>query len=355
MSAAKRAVAKRASGKGKAKAKGNAKAKAKQKIAFTPPDQQIEFAAALRLIRSVCLQDALLKTVKGMDIVALDKCLAAYVPRGDLATLAHHGLRAELLFAVPPVLLENPNLLGYYRLLLGYSQKEFYGSGNAFGVGHFKSMEEKGKIRAGAIADLPDLCKAFCAAASALLVGVGAMRVSKELLDDLTLLTYGPQLRGGANNRRGSAGTLQVFGIIKDIVAHATTKVTGTTITVMSAAGRLVSIEFSSDPDLVIREEMAPQKFRNVIAVEVKSGTDGSNIHNRIGEAEKSHQKAKRNGFTERWTIINVAGLDMAKLKAESPSTDRFYLLSDLAKLTGEEYADFQRRVISLTGIPSPP
>jgi hypothetical protein len=32
------------------------------------------------------------------------------------------------------------------------------------------------------------------------------------------------------------------------------------------------------------------------VAVEIKGGKDYSNIHNRIGEAEKSHQKAKKEG-----------------------------------------------------------
>ncbi len=109
----------------------------------------------------------------------------------------------------------NPYLLGYYRLLMGYSQKEFYGRDKGFGVGYFKSMEEKGKTSKTAAADLPDLCVAFCATASALLAGVGPLRVSRELLDDLTLLTVGPQLRGGANNQRGTDGIVQVFEIIR--------------------------------------------------------------------------------------------------------------------------------------------
>lgn len=40
-----------------------------------------------------------------------------------------------------------------------------------------------------------------------------------------------------------------------------------------------------------------PNDFRNIIAVEVKGGTDFSNIHNRIGEAEKSHQTPVLSGF----------------------------------------------------------
>lgn len=322
------------------------------KISFPLPHLQINFAFALEKIRGVYLQSALLETVRAMDIAELDKQLAEYVPAKDIATLAGYGLRAELLFAVPSVLEENPYLLGYYRLLMGYSQKEFFGRDKGFGVGHFKSLEEKGNLTQRAATDLPDLCRAFCGAASALLAGVAeSLDVNRQLLDDLTLLTVGPQLRGGANNQRGSAGIVQVFKIIWEIVAHSGTKISESTIEVASATGRLVRIQFAPDPDIIIMEAMDGQHYRNVAAIEVKSGTDVSNIHNRIGEAEKSHQKARRRGFTECWTVINVPRLDLDKARSESPSTDRFYSLTDLSLRAGDDYDDFRRRVVSLTAI----
>jgi len=83
-------------------------------IHFPPPKLQIGFASTLKRFRGIYLQNALLETVCDMDIAELDKQLAEYVPAADLATLAHHGLRAELLFAVPSVLEKNPWLLGYW-------------------------------------------------------------------------------------------------------------------------------------------------------------------------------------------------------------------------------------------------
>lgn len=74
-------------------------------------------------------------------------------------------------------------------------------------------------------------------------------------------------------------------------------------------------IQFASDPDIVIRDVIAKNSYRNIIAIEVKGGTDVSNIHNRIGEAEKSHQKARLAGYVECWTIMNVHKLDDAKAK----------------------------------------
>ena len=324
-------------------------------IKFPSPNLQIDFAFALKRFRAVYLQSALLETVRNLNIAELDKQLAEFVPAHDLATLAQYGLRAELLFPVPALLEANPYLLGYYRLLMGYSQKEFYGRDKGFGVGYFKLMEDKGRASARALADLPALCAAFCESASALLEGVGPLRVSRELLDDLTLLTVGPQLRGGANNQRGTTGIVLVFEIIQEIVAHASAEVRDSAIEVNSATGRSVLIEFAADPDIIIREEMEPQHYRNVVAIEVKSGTDVSNIHNRIGEAEKSHQKARQSGFTECWTVVNVSRLDMVKARSESPTTNRFYSLTALALRAGDEYDDFKRRVLSLTAIPSAP
>jgi hypothetical protein len=45
---------------------------------------------------------------------------------------------------------------------------------------------------------------------------------------------------------------------------------------------------------------------------------------------------------------------NLGEARSESPSTDRFYSLISLVTRTGEEYADFRRRVMSLTAIPVP-
>jgi len=326
-----------------------------RKIKFTAPKLQVNFAFLLKRFRATYLQNALFETIRCMKITDIDKQLAQFVSDRDLALMAQYGLRGELLFAVPIVLEQNPYLLGYYRLLMGYSQKEFYGNDKGFGAGPFKSMETNGKIAKGIAADMPELCTAFCEAASALLHGIKTLKPRKELLDDLALLTVGPQLRGGANNQRGTAGIVQVFEIIRNIVAHSATEIGENVIEIASAAGRKVLVEFAPDPDIIIREEMSPGHFRNIVAIEIKSGTDVSNIHNRIGEAEKSHQKARQRGYTECWTVTNVARLDMSKAKSESPSTDRFYSLGNLIETAGDEYEDFKRRIVSLTSITARP
>jgi len=67
---------------------------------------------------------------------------------------------------------------------------------------------------------------------------------------------------------------------------------------------------------------------KSVVAIEIKGGADKSNIWNRLGEAEKSHQSARQHGFVEFWTIYNVPELDQAKAKEKSPTTTRFYSLT---------------------------
>lgn len=319
------------------------------KFNIPSPELQVDFSFALGQIRSVYLQDALSGTVKDIDLKLLDKELSDYVPQESLKALAQHGLRGELVFPVPCILEKNPYVLGYYRLLLGFSQKAFYTT--EFGASSFKSMEEKGNLAEAHKKLLTDLCCALIGSACKLIDGIGVDRLSRELLDDLTLLTVGPQLRGGANVKKGSKGIVEVFEAIHDIVKHAATASNTSKIEIGNAADRTVLIEFAADPDIVIREEMAKDEYRNIIAIEVKGGTDFSNIHNRIGEAEKSHQKVRGAGYTECWTVVNVDRIDLKMAKKESPSTDRFYRLSVLKNGEGEEYQDFKNRVISVTGI----
>ena len=153
------------------------------------------------------------------------------------------------------------------------------------------------------------------------------------------------------NVKKGSLGNLAVFEAIHDIVAEAIVGESQNTIELIKAARRRVLIEFAPDPDIILREKIGEDVYRNVIAIEVKGGTDYSNIHNRIGEAEKSHQKAKAQGYVECWTIINVPNLDREVAKKESPSTNRFYALGAIVEKEGSEYEDFRSRVISLAGI----
>jgi hypothetical protein len=318
-------------------------------IMVPAPEPQIGFAIALANLRARYLGEALSKTVTQLRIADIDRDLSDLVPQHCLSALAAKGLRGELVFPVPLILRANPFLLGYYRLLYGYSQKEFYTS--ASGLGQFKAMEERGTIRPKIDPLIPELANTFCNAGAVLLDGISSCEWSQSLLHDLKLLTLGPQLRGGANVKKGAEGIKLVFEAIHAIVADAATLVTDTRIEVNNTSGRRVLIEFAPDPDIIIREEMRPNVYRQIIAIEVKAGSDFSNIHNRIGEAEKSHQKARQAGYVECWTVVNVDRIDVDTARSESPSTNRFYRISDLANPDGAEYQDFRDRIMSLTSV----
>jgi hypothetical protein len=109
------------------------------------PQLQIEFAAALAEFRAKYLQGALNATVLTLTVPDIDRELAVHVPAHSLTTLAGHGLRGEIVSPVPVILTANPRLLAYYRLLYGYSQKEFHTA--ATGLGRFSAMESRGVPR----------------------------------------------------------------------------------------------------------------------------------------------------------------------------------------------------------------
>ncbi|MCX5976090.1 MAG: XcyI family restriction endonuclease [Coprothermobacterota bacterium] len=318
-----------------------------KKLKVPEPDLQITFYHCLQEIRYSYLLDALLTTVAELEIAEIDRQLTGLVPAAALQRVAGWGLRGEIVFAVPSVLMANPRLLGYYRLLLGFSQKQFYGDRYEFGA--FKPMEERGRVSAANTDRLPLLCAALCSSSASLIKGVSGL--SRDVVHELTLLTLGPQLRGGILNALGSVATRKVFDLIQSLLAAEAVAEGERSLAVRNAAGRSVRIEFSADPDICIREELPSGRFRNLVAIEIKGGRDYSNVHNRIGEAEKSHQKAKKDGYTECWTIVGVADLPIDLARKESPTTDRFYHLDRIADATSAEGEDFRESLLSRLGI----
>jgi hypothetical protein len=103
------------------------------------PDLQITFFHRLKEIRETYLIDSLLSVVATLQISKIDAELGNFVSNSGLQKMAGWGLRGEIVFPVPCILHANPKILGYYRLLLGFSQKQFYGS--RYGFGPLKSME----------------------------------------------------------------------------------------------------------------------------------------------------------------------------------------------------------------------
>jgi hypothetical protein len=96
------------------------------KITVPSPELQTDFAKTLFTIRGLYLQDALRKVIEKTDIETIENELHKFAPKQVLTALAAIGLSGEFAFATPYLLKKSPYLLGYYRLLLGFSQKAFY-------------------------------------------------------------------------------------------------------------------------------------------------------------------------------------------------------------------------------------
>ena len=309
------------------------------------PNLQISFYYKLQSIRSLLLHQALQETIANLDIQQLDAELQSFVRKHALTKVASFGLRGEILFPVPYVLAANPYLLGFYRLLLGLSQKEFYNKGP---FGRFKRMEDEGRLTEGTAPLVGDMCRSLVGSAELLVDAVDALSI--PLVRDLQILTLGAQLRGSENTRLGERATQQVYELIKTIAGEHLKEATKRTFVIENPAGRTVVVEFASDPDVRISETL-PSGLRPRVSIEVKGGTDVSNIHNRLGEAEKSHQKARARGFFEFWTLIRL-DIDERLAKRESPTTSHFFHLDRIAKPKSEEGKRFREMLCSTIGIP---
>jgi hypothetical protein len=312
------------------------------------PAQQVRFHQLLVAARKTWLRDALRGAVGEIDPTVLNQQLTDYVPADAAQILGAAGIRSEEVFPVPIILEARPTLVGYYRLLLGISQKGFY-KGET-GLATFKRMEEDGVITERHKEKLPELCHEM-AGSLADLVRQLSPTVTDRDVHELPLLTLGSKFYGSNNNAIGQQATRDVFLAIADIVEPHITARGERSITVQNAAGRTVHIALAADPDVAITEDFEGGE-RKKVALEIKGGTDRSNAHNRAGEAEKSHQKARNEGYIDFWTVIAKKGLDMTTLQSESPTTRSWFDAAQVLGQEGEDWDDFRSRVAGEVGIP---
>jgi hypothetical protein len=131
-------------------------------------------------------------------------------------------------------------------------------------------------------------------------------------------------------------------------------KVKGRHITFLNDSKLPVTVRIASDPDVSITLKLESEE-RKLVAIEMKGGTDVSNIWNRIGEAEKSHSKAKGKGFNERWTVtrvdLNSDPIMLKKAREQSASTTRFFFLDRIADSTTPEAMSFRQVLGSMMGV----
>jgi hypothetical protein len=141
---------------------------------------------------------------------------------------------------------------------------------------------------------------------------------------------------------------------MKVLLAVYSPKVKGRSIGFQNDSKLPVSVRFGSDPDVSITLKLDAEE-RKLVAIELKGGTDVSDIWNRLGEAEKSHAKAKASGFNELWTVTRVdLNSDpelVKKARRQSASTTRFFFLDRVADPTTPEAIRFRQVLGSIMGV----
>ena len=311
------------------------------------PDRQVRFHERLVLARKTWLVDALNETLGRVDPNVVKAQLAAFVPPDVQRSLAASGIRDEHVFPTPVVLEDQPTLVGYYRLLIGVPQKWFYASGT--GLSLFRSMEVRGTINQAQLDALPQFCEVLSVSLTELVRRITPVMTPRDVRE-LPLLTLGQFFQGGNNNVIGQVAIKAVFLAIAEIVDSVITTRDDSELRLTTATGFFL-IALGADPDIRIQEiDSDGTVLHNLLSIEVKGGTDKSNAYNRGGEAEKSHQTAKRGGYQECWTVIGMNGIDVHKLKGGSPTTDAWFDTAQVVARQGSDWDEFSHRVQELVG-----
>lgn len=313
------------------------------------PTKQIFVAESLQRVRSTHLLEALQEEVSRMPISDLDSELHSLVDEEYLRRLAGFGLRGELVFPAPCLIERKPSLSGYYRLLMGFSEKDF----SRAGLGRWLSIERDATPRkiAGK-REIRDFCLTMIRAAYHLLDAIDDL--SLTLLHELTLLSLGARFQGIYNNLIGNEAADAVFKLIISLVLSCqpdVERLEDRMVAFRNAGGRIVSVRLAADPDVLATEELST-RIRHVLAIEIKGGRDSSNALNRLGEAEKTHLKYKQlHRGVQCWTVVGVDQIDWDKARSNSPSTDRFFLVKHLLDPGRPEFAEFRHEAMALLGL----
>lgn len=278
----------------------------------------------------------------------IDADLHRLVPTPSLNYLARLHLRGELVFPVPSIILHAPRLIGYYRMLLGISKKDF-SQANKLGYGPWLGAEERNDLPPKLVPFVDASCLALITPLDELLQATRSIKALDDRdLNDLALLTLGPSLQGGRNNIIGKQAATSIFDALRSLVAPWITLDTGTLIQFQLPDGQTFELALASDPDVRLDEVIGlgaasgPAR-RPLIAMEIKGGRDKANAHNRAGEAEKSHIKASGAGYNERWTVMVLRGLDRQYVQSETPSSTALLDADQIIQKTGPDWDRIKR------------
>jgi hypothetical protein len=316
---------------------------------FRPPgpSRQLAFHQLLVAARANILHEALLSSLAEIDPDELAADLKACAPVEGRQLLAKAGIRDELVFVTPAVLRNRPTLFGYYRLLLGISQKAFYRTDTGFS--RFKALEHRNQLAPWHDDRLPEACRAMNDALGRLIVQISP-EVTRQDIDQLPLLTLGSQFQGSNNTSIGKQATEDVFIAIGEILRSSVVGEDQRSLSIVNASGRKVRVMLAADPDVAI-EENFDGEWRLKVALEIKGGTDSSNAHNRAGEAEKSHQKV-RSKARDFWTLIAMKGVNPEQLRLESPTSKEWFDISQVLGRSGPDWTRFRSLLVDVVGVP---
>lgn len=309
-----------------------------------PAEKPIDLYEALVAARRLQLQPALGRAVGEVGVSIIDQELQQLVPSEALNHVAGLGMRGEQVFPVPSILEQAPPLIGYYRMLLGVSKKDF---GDKLGYGPWKNAEESGIISPRLIPSLPRFCKVFIDSLVRLVFAMGVF--DDRDLGDLALLALGPTLQGACNNVIGRTASKRVFESLRTLVSDFITFDSERLIRFEAPGGRNFALVEGSDPDVRL-DETVDGRETPVVAIEIKGGEDASNAHNRAGEAEKSHIKARQQGFSHCRTIMVMRGLDRRRLREETPSSTELFEASEIIGQSGADRDAFRRKFSEVAG-----
>jgi hypothetical protein len=300
----------------------------------------IDLYQALMDARQLYLHPALNRAVYDVGVAVIDSELQQLVPGKALNQLARLGLRGERAFPVPSIIMHTPSLIGYYRMLLGFSRKEFGKQGYSTWV----AAEKSNKLSR----DHQKLLTQFCSTLiTPLTVFVYAMNEFKDSdLSDLALLTLGPTLQGGRINVIGLKAEEDFFRILGDLVKPWIEFSSERLIRFTTPKGDTFELARKSDPDISLYSGTGTNS-QPTIAMEIKGGSDASNAHNRAGEAEKSHLKAVTIGYPQRWTFIRMPQ-QRDRYKPDTPSSTEIFELSEVEEQSGPDWQNFKRRFFAI-------
>lgn len=198
---------------------------------------------------------------------------------------------------------------------------------------------------------LPALCKSLSKTASMLVEWINP--ISLGIVNELQMLTLGAQFRGSGNVRLGQEAIDQFFNLPTVMLEPYKPTVKGRKITLKNDSKLVCEIRCASDPDVSITQQLKSHT-RKLVAIEIKGGTDVSNVWNRLGEAEKSHQTARHHGFNELWTVLRVDVVTdpnaLKKAHEKSPSTTHFFYLDRIPEGTTDEAKKFRQILGSILG-----